>query len=57
VVEYSAGETADDHLIARLERLPPQPVIVVTNDKELQQRASALRATVASSDQLLALAR
>ena len=56
-VEYSAGETADDHLIARLERLPQDPVILVTNDRELRQRAAALGATVASSDQLLALAR
>ena len=57
VVEYSAGEIADDHLVARLERLPLDPVVVVTNDKELQDRARALGATIASSDQLLALAR
>ncbi|MDQ3877497.1 MAG: NYN domain-containing protein [Actinomycetota bacterium] len=57
-VEYSrADEIADDHLIAKLERLPPNPVIVVTNDRELQQRAAALGATIATSDQLLALIR
>jgi hypothetical protein len=57
VVEYSSGEIADDHLIARLERLPPEPVVFVTNDRELQERARALGATIATSDQLLALAR
>lgn len=57
-VEYSSpDETADDHLVARLGSLPPEPVIVVTNDKELQERARAARATIATSDQLLALLR
>ncbi|HEV3472360.1 MAG TPA: NYN domain-containing protein [Actinomycetota bacterium] len=57
-VEYSrAGEIADDHLVARLEALPKHPVIVVTNDRELQGRAAALGATIATSDQLLALIR
>ncbi|MFN2526192.1 MAG: NYN domain-containing protein [Actinomycetota bacterium] len=57
-VEYSApGEIADDHLVALLEKLPPDPVIVVTNDKELQERVADLGATVATSGQLLALIR
>lgn len=57
IVEYSTGEIADDHLIARLETLPPKPVVFVTDDKELQGRAAALGATIASSAQLLALVR
>lgn len=57
-VEYSSSdEIADDHLIARLRDLPPDPVIVVTNDRELQDRARAEGATVATSNQLLALVR
>ncbi len=57
-VEYSRnGEIADDHLVALIEKLPPRPVIVVTNDKELQGRVRALKATVATSPQFLALAR
>jgi predicted RNA-binding protein with PIN domain len=57
IVEYSTGEIADDHLIARLETLPLEPVVFVTDDKELQGRAAALGATIATSAQLLALAR
>lgn len=57
-VEYSRpDEEADDHLVARLEALPPDPVVVVTNDRELQERARAHGATIASSVQLLALIR
>ena len=57
-VEYSsAAEIADDHLVARLSELPPDPVIVVTNDRELQDRARAEGATIATSNQLLALVR
>lgn len=57
-VEYSGpAESADDHIIAALEATPPHPVIVVTNDRELRARAAALGATVARSDQLLALIR
>lgn len=57
-VEYSRpGEIADDHLIAKLSSLPNFPVIVVTNDRELQHRARALGATIARSDQLLGLIR
>ncbi|HEX2052073.1 MAG TPA: NYN domain-containing protein, partial [Actinomycetota bacterium] len=57
-VEYSrADETADDHLVALLERLPPDPVVVVTDDRELRARAATGGATVAATRQLLALAR
>ena len=57
-VEYSKpDEIADDHLIALLGSLPPDPVVVVTNDKELQHRARKKGATVAGSDQFLALKR
>lgn len=57
-VEYSrADEIADDHLIAKLEGLPKHPVVVATNDKELQGRAARLGATIATSNQLLALIR
>jgi predicted RNA-binding protein with PIN domain len=57
-VEYSRpDEIADDHLIALLEALPPDPVVLVTSDRELQGRAARLQATIASSPQLLALIR
>ncbi|HWC14749.1 MAG TPA: NYN domain-containing protein [Actinomycetota bacterium] len=57
-VEYSRpDEIADDHLIAKLEHLPRHPVVVATNDKELQRRAARLGATIATSNQLLALIR
>ncbi|MDQ3982264.1 MAG: NYN domain-containing protein, partial [Actinomycetota bacterium] len=57
-VEYSrSGEIADDHLMAKLESLPPDPVVVVTSDRELQERAAAEGATVATSAQLLELTR
>jgi predicted RNA-binding protein with PIN domain len=57
-VEYSrADEIADDHLIAKLEGLPKHPVVVATNDRELQGRAARLGATIATSNQLLALIR
>ena len=55
-VEYSrTGEIADDHIVALLESLPPRPVVLVTNDRELQERGAALGATIATSDQLLEL--
>ncbi len=57
-VEYSrSGESADDHLMARLESLPPHPVVFVTSDRELQERAEAEGATIATSAQLLELTR
>jgi predicted RNA-binding protein with PIN domain len=57
-VEYSAAdEIADDHIVALIERLPAYPVILATNDRELQDRGRALGATVATSNQLLVLLR
>ncbi|HEV2757392.1 MAG TPA: NYN domain-containing protein [Actinomycetota bacterium] len=57
-VEYSRpGEIADDHLMAKLRSLPPHPVVLVTNDRELQERAEDEGATIAVSPQLLELAR
>lgn len=56
--EYSRpDEIADDHLIAKLETLPKHPVVVATNDRELQRRAARLGATIATANQLLALIR
>ena len=58
VIEWSnPGQIADDYIVARLEELPQEPVILVTNDKELQERGRALAATIATSQQLLALIR
>jgi predicted RNA-binding protein with PIN domain len=58
VVAYSKPpEIADDHLVALLEEKPNHPVIVVTNDRELQDRSDALGATIARSEQLLSLIR
>ena len=58
VVEWSnPGQIADDYIVAKLESLPQDPVILVTNDKELQDRGRALDATIATSQQLLALFR
>lgn len=58
VIEWSnAGQIADDYIITRLEELPEEPVVLVTNDKELQERGRALAATIATSQQLLALIR
>jgi predicted RNA-binding protein with PIN domain len=57
-VEYSAAdEIADDHIVALIEKIPPYPVVLVTNDRELQGRAGSLGATIATSEQLLALLR
>ncbi|MGH2748867.1 MAG: NYN domain-containing protein [Actinomycetota bacterium] len=57
-VEYSApDESADDHLVSLLDRLSRHPVIVATSDRELQERARAERATIATSPQLLGLLR
>jgi predicted RNA-binding protein with PIN domain len=58
VVAYSKPpEIADDHLVALLEERPNFPVIVVTNDRELQDKSVALGATIARAEQLLALIR
>lgn len=51
------GEIADDYIVAKLEKLSQDPVIVVTNDKELQERVREHAATIATSQQLLALLR
>lgn len=51
------NEIADDVIVELLGKMPPVPVVVVTNDKELQERASALGATIATSGQLLSLLR
>jgi predicted RNA-binding protein with PIN domain len=57
-VEYSSpDEVADDHLVAMLEAAPADPAVLVTNDRDLQERAGALGATIATSQQLLALIR
>jgi predicted RNA-binding protein with PIN domain len=57
-VEYSKPEeAADDHIVALLEGLPSDPVVLVTSDRELQERGARLRATIATSPQLLALIR
>jgi predicted RNA-binding protein with PIN domain len=56
-VEYSKpDESADDHIIALVDATEGATV-VTTNDRDLQNRAAALGATVATSDQLLALIR
>ncbi|MGH2775441.1 MAG: NYN domain-containing protein [Actinomycetota bacterium] len=58
VVAYSRPpEIADDHLVALLEERPNHPVIVVTNDRELQAKSVALGATIARAEQLLELIR
>lgn len=50
-------DRADRHIVELLKEMPPDPVVLVTNDRGLQQEAKAQRATIASSDQLLALLR
>jgi predicted RNA-binding protein with PIN domain len=57
VVFSSPDEIADDHIVALIGSLPPVPVVLVTNDRELQSRASEHRATIARSPQLLGLLR
>ena len=55
-IEYSPSDViADDVIVERVREAPPGPLIVATNDRELQQRVAAHGATVATSDQLLAL--
>jgi predicted RNA-binding protein with PIN domain len=57
-VHYSKPPASgDDHLVALLSDLPPEPVIVATDDRELQERVRRLGATVALSAQLLNLMR
>lgn len=50
-------DRADRHIVELLKKMPPHPVIVVTNDRGLQDEARTERATIATSDQLLSLAR
>lgn len=50
-------DRADRHIVQLLKDMPPRPVVVATNDRGLQDEARAQRATIASSDQLLALLR
>ena len=58
VIEWSnQDQIADDYIVDRLGQLPQEPVILVTNDKELQERGRDLAATIATSQQLLALIR
>jgi len=58
VVAYSKPpEIADDHLVALLDERPNFPVIVVTNDRELQDKSVVLGATIARAEQLLSLIR
>ncbi|MGH2820266.1 MAG: NYN domain-containing protein, partial [Actinomycetota bacterium] len=57
VVYSRADETGDDRLIALLSSLPGDPVVVATSDRELQARAAALGANVATARQLLTLLR
>ena len=57
-IEYSPSTViADDVIVERVAEAPAGPLIVATNDRELQDRVAALGATVATSDQLLALVR
>lgn len=60
--EYSAPDRtgndkdrADRHIVALLKKMPPDPVVLATNDRALQDQAAAERATIATSSQLLAL--
>lgn len=48
-------DRADRHIVALLKDMPPDPVVVVTNDKGLQDAARAHKATIATSPQLLSL--
>jgi predicted RNA-binding protein with PIN domain len=57
VVYSRPPETADDHLVALLQGLPNHPVILVTSDRELRERAAQQGASLAYSTQLLALIR
>ena len=50
-------DRADRHIVELLKEMPPDPVVLATNDRGLREDAGAQRATIASSDQLLALLR
>lgn len=48
-------DRADRHIVALLKKMPPDPVILVTNDRGLQKEAKTENATIATSPQLLSL--
>ncbi len=50
-------DRADRHIIDLLKKMPPHPIVLVTDDRGLQADARRERATVATSAQLLALLR
>lgn len=50
-------DRADRHIVGLLEKMRPDPVVLATNDRGLREEGRAQRATIASSDQLLALLR
>ena len=50
-------DRADRHIVGLLRKMPAHPVVVATNDKALQEASARERATIATSDQLLALLR
>jgi rRNA-processing protein FCF1 len=55
VVFTPAGRIADDEIVARVNAEPPErPVVVVSSDNELRERAAALGANVIRSPALLA---
>ena len=57
-IEYSPPDViADDVIVDLVQTLPPYPVVVVPNDRGLQERVLAHKATVATSNQFLALIR
>ncbi len=57
-VRYTSGGEADDLLVDMVERLPPaEPVLVVTDDRELRERLEARGADVVGTAAFLAVAR
>lgn len=50
-------DRADRHIVELLKKLPAYPVVLATNDKALQDAGADQKATIATSDQLLALLR
>jgi predicted RNA-binding protein with PIN domain len=58
VVFTDAGRTADDEIVARVNAEPAErPVVVVSSDNEVRERAAALGANVARAPALLGLGR
>lgn len=55
--EGTDKDRADRHIVDLLQEMPPDPVVVVTNDRALKEQARSQRSTIASSEQLLALLR